>query len=427
MLAMLFQDGTVFYDTALDIFINHSILYANTTLQSTFNYFPMAYFVTLPQIWFYYQLHINSETLLRLVFKLPIIVADLLLASFFSDKALNKFLPDVFLKMKDKINPSNRSFNNFELFILFNPVIIYIVGMTNQIDVFPALLLVITWFAFKNEKYHLSGITVMMAFLIKEYAIFLLLALFFAYLKTSFIACKKFIVGNLLVVIPLVGIASYINFTGFINHAILYQLFRQPAGPSIFSFTYELGLGILPSSYVPVFTILINIFSFGIIFLTIVYSCFKIFKNPTDKNIISFTVFSFLIFCIFNKVFWPQYLVSLLSLWLLYRIEIGRPLTDDLIYWIIIVTPIFLLYRSGDFATQALVFLLGIDFFTDLILIAFSIHFILLFLLLITKRVNLKYPKPIIVYVLTLAFITSQIYFQWYIINLPNYALQSMP
>ena len=91
ILAIFFQDGVVFFDTGLDIFVNHSILYANTTLQSTFNYFPLAYLVTLPQIWLYYQQSFRNNILLRLMFKLPKIFADLVLAYLFNDHFLQRY------------------------------------------------------------------------------------------------------------------------------------------------------------------------------------------------------------------------------------------------------------------------------------------------------------------------------------------------
>ena len=390
ILVIFFQDGTVFYDTALDIFINHSVLYANTTLQSTFNYFPLVYLVTLPQICLYYQLPFRNDILLRLFFRLPIILADLLLASLFSDKIQQKFNLTNLSNLELLSTSSKRSINNFELFILFNPINIYIVGMTNQIDVFPAIFLVISWIAFKNKKFYASGIFVMTAFLIKEYAIFLMIFLMITYLKTSFNALRKFLIGNLIIFIPTIGIISAINFNGFMDHAIIYQLFRQPIGSSLSAFVYELGLIIVPTSFKTDLEIIISICAFGIIFLVMMVSGIVIYKNPSDKNIIWYTVLSFLVFCIFNKVFWPQYLVPLLALLLLYRIESAKNLSNEIIYWTISILPIFLLYRSGELATHTLVFLLGLDFFTDLLIIGILLHLILFLSLFKFKKITFR-------------------------------------
>ena len=426
-LVIFFQDGTVFYDTGLDIFINHSVLYADTTLQSTFNYFPLAYLVTLPQIWLYFQIPFRNNILFRLFFKLPIIFTNLLLAWLFSNKVQQKCNLTKFPKLNLTPNEPEKSFNNFELFMLFNPINIYIVGMTNQIDVFPAIFLVLTWMCFKNEKFLVSGIFVMIAFLIKEYAIFLMILLAIAYFKKSLNALIKYLIGNLIVFIPTIGIISIINFKGFLDHAILYQLYRQPIGSSLSSFVYQLCLPFVPSSFKTNFEILINILSFGIIFLMIIVCCGIIYSNPSYKNVILFSLLSFLIFCVFNKVFWHQYLVTLLVLWTLYRIEIKKPFSNEFISWVMIILPLFLLFRCGEFATPVLVNLLGKNFFILLIFLAFCTHIILLFYFSKTQRIDLSNKKFISSYCIILLFIISQILFQWYLINTPTFTLQTMP
>ncbi len=427
ILAIFFQDGSVFYDTGLDIFVNHSILYANTILQSTFNYFPFAYLVTLPQIWLYYQLPIRSNVLLRIMFKLPIITADLVLASLFSDKVLQKVNSGNLPFLNNSDQSLGRFINNFELFILFNPLNIYISGMTNQIDMFPAILLVLSWYAYKNNHYFFSGMAVMTAFLIKEYAIFLMIFLFIAIYRKSFHLSIKYILGNLIIAIPTILVVSLINFQGFIQHAIIYQLFRQPIGSSLSAFVFEIGKAVLPSSLDSFYQSLISFISFGIIFIFILVGSISIFKDPTDKKIIFFSVLSFLTFCLFNKVFWPQYLVSLFALWILYRIEYQKTLSNEFISWTVAILPIFLLLRSGEFATQSLVYILGLDFFTNLLLITFALHFILLISLWKMNKINIRHRKFVIAYCIIFTFIISQIFFQWYLIHLPSYTLQKMP
>ncbi len=426
ILAIFFQDGVVFFDTGLDIFVNHSILYANTTLQSTFNYFPLAYLVTLPQIWLYYQLPFRNDVLLRLMFKFPKILADLFLAYLVSDKILTRFLHYNIIS-KDQNVSTTRFVNSFELFILFNPLNIYISAMTSQIDMFPAILLILCWYAYKNDKYLLSGIFVMSALLIKEYAIFVVIFMFFALIKNSYKDSMKFIGGNLLVLVPTIGIISIINFKGFLDHAILYQLFRQPIGSSLSAFIYELGMYILPKSFLPVFQSLISIMGFSIIAIVTLVGVVKVFNSPNDKNVILYAVLAFLTFCLFNKVFWPQYLVPLLALWILYRVEVSKEFSQEFINWTLIMTPVFLLYRSGEFATKTLVFLLGLDFFTDILITAVILHVLLLLLLYRYKKITLKNKKVILTYFVVILFIISQIYFQWYFIHLPSYTLQKMP
>ena len=427
VLAIFFQDSIVFFDTGLDIFVNHSNLYANTTLQSTFNYFPLAYLVTLPQIWLYYLLPFRSSVLLRVMFKLPKISADLVLAWLFSDKFLYNLYQKDITNFKVVNQLSTKFINNYELFILFNPLNIYISAMTNQIDMFPAIFLVLSWYAYKKDKYLFSGMSVMIAFLIKEYAVFLMIILFFATLKRSFKFLKRFIIGNLIVFIPTVGIVSIINFRGFIDHAILYQLFRKPIGSSISAFVYEIGTYILPSTMDRIFQTLVSLSSFSIILLVFLFGCYKVYMAPTEKNIILYSTLSFLAFCIFNKVFWPQYLVSLFALWLLYRIENQKPFNNEFIYWVISITPIFLLYRSGELATQALVYILGLDFYIDLIIMFFALHIIIILFLVKMKQINIKNNRFIIGYFIIMIFIISQIYFQLYLIHLPTYTLQKMP
>ena len=427
ILAIFFQDGVVFFDTGLDIFVNHSILYANTTLQSTFNYFPLAYLVTLPQIWLYYQQSFRNNILLRLMFKLPKIFADLVLAYLFNDHFLQRYYSTTIHTAKTSISVSKRFINNYELFILFNPINIYTSAMSNQIDMFPAILLVICWLAYKNEKYFLAGVSGMTACLIKYFLIFLLILIFISLLKKPLKTIQPYIIDNLIVLIPTIVIISIINFQGFLDHAILYQLFRAPIGSSISALAYGIGVIILPSSLIYPFQSIISISGFGIISIVVLFSSINVYKNPTDKNVIFYSFLSFLMFCTFNKVFWPQYLVPLLALWLLYRIENTNHLSNEITYWTISIMPIGLLYRSGDFATHTLVNLLGPNFFIYLLLIGIGLHIFLLLTLLKTQKINFRNRNIMISYFVILIFLISQICVQWYVIHLPGYTLQTMP
>lgn len=426
LLAIFFQDGVVFFDTGLDIFINHTTLYANTTLQSTFNYFPFAYLVSLPQIWLYYQQPFRNDVLLRLFFKVPKIVADLVLAWLVSDKVLSRFAKKDFI-LKDNSSVKNRPVNNFELFILFNPIIIYISAMTNQIDIFPAILLVLCWYAYKNEYYFLSGMLVMSAFLIKEYAFFLAVLIFLALVMKSVKAALSFAIGNILVFVPTIVIIALINFQGFLDHAIIYQLSRQPIGSSLSAFVYEIGTAILPKSIHPLYQSAISIAGFALIASVLLFGSFKVVQIPSDKNVIFYSVLSFFAFCIFNKVFWPQYLVPLLALWVLYRIESKHELSNEFIYWTILVLPLFLLYRAGEFATPVLVAVFSNNFFLYFLLLAIVLHIILLVVFFKYNKISFRHKQFIIGYFIFIIFIISQISFQWYFIHLSTYTLQSMP
>ena len=118
------DDMPVFLETGREILVDKTAIYAPLTVDSLhdkFNYPPLAYLAILPGQFIYYLLPFRNSVLLRVLYKLPMIIADLWVAYLLRDK-----LPSALQSSAAKSQPVKEFISRPELFILFNPIMIYI-------------------------------------------------------------------------------------------------------------------------------------------------------------------------------------------------------------------------------------------------------------------------------------------------------------
>jgi len=159
-----------FYDQAVHFNVSGEVIYLPS--KTIFNYQPLAYI--LPSIFYlpfrglinqtaegilntnWEALHSVAVNWVLLIYKLPMIVADLmiifLLPKFFSDQRKKRLV---------------------QILWIFNPLGIFVSSMMGQVDIVIAFLLVLALLAKNNKKYCLSAILVAISALIKPIGLIL--------------------------------------------------------------------------------------------------------------------------------------------------------------------------------------------------------------------------------------------------------------
>ncbi|MHA2276525.1 MAG: hypothetical protein ACXAC2_12190 [Candidatus Kariarchaeaceae archaeon] len=159
------RDGAVFFETGEDIILHHTNIYNETSAHVRFNYFPLAYLAILPGLVLYFALPFRNDILQRILQKLPLILLDLFVAYYMREKT------DII----DKIS-------SYELFILFNPIVIFASSVKGQFDIIPAFLLLLAWNSYKKGQNVRSGVFSAASVLVKQYGfIFIIFLTYFNY------------------------------------------------------------------------------------------------------------------------------------------------------------------------------------------------------------------------------------------------------
>jgi hypothetical protein len=404
------DDMPVFLEAGREIIVDKTAIYAPLTensLHEKFNYPPLAYLAILPGQAIYYFLPFRNSVLKRVLYKLPMIIADLWVAYLLRDK-LSSGLQSSLAKKQ----PIKEVISTPELFILFNPIMIYISSIKGHFDVFAALFFVYSWLYFRKEKDIHAGIFGGIAILFKQHAVLFSFMIGVYLLKLNLKRLIRYIYGHLISTIPVLIIASIMNFEGMMNHMLLYHLDRKPAGISPTAFIYDLiryqGESLMIADMFALIMTLILI----VVQLTLAYKLWvsKLKLSDVTKTIL----FSFFFFCILNKVSWPQYLVVLVILWVVNKKENEVPISKTQLSWSYATTSLALSYRVNIVVPTDVQSFLG-DFWIQIIWITgVLIHFVII--LYLTKIKVPKVPlftnrKIIVIYILFLAVLPFHLYY----------------
>jgi Gpi18-like mannosyltransferase len=385
------NDGPVFLQTAEDILQNGTSIYFEGSMQNRFNYFPMAYLYILPGMGLYYLFNFDNLVLARVFLRMPINVADLLLAYF-----LRYYLRNVAQR-----EFSDSQIRNYELLVLFSPVLIYSGAYKGQFDIFVALLLLGSWIFLKQNRVVLSGILSALSILSKPYAIIVSFYVFVYLVKQDKKFSLVYVAGNILGAIPVLGLGAILNLDGMINHAILFHLHRPPDGFSI------IGLILDIVTYIPYFSGVnsvalsrpLSIISTAVLVLLLILTSFLLLRSEsTSDNLLKAINAGLLFFFLFNKVFWLQYVCLLFVFIMLYLIEQDKNIPITWIDWSLNTIPLVLILRCAFFVPEDIQQFLGENWYNIIWVLGSSLHLFVLGIQLQQKKDLLKTVHQICYY-----------------------------
>ncbi|MHA2254365.1 MAG: glycosyltransferase 87 family protein, partial [Candidatus Kariarchaeaceae archaeon] len=289
-------DGPVFFDTAEDILLKGEPIYFEGSLQFKFNYFPLAYFAILPGQAIYFLFDFDNVYLQRLFLKLPLIIADIIIAI-----------------IVGRGRELSKRINNLELFILFNPVLIYSGSVKGQFDVIPVLLILLAWRNLKQDKYLFSGVLTGAGILFKQYCALFSFFVWIQLMKQSKKNASKYFLGHLIISLPILLVSYVISSGRMVYHAVEFHLHRDPAGYSLTNYLHSFVLGtgkLLFSTNTAIaisdgFLILITI----LMVVILLYIAYRLWINAADHiYILQALVPAYLIFFALNRIFLFHYL-----------------------------------------------------------------------------------------------------------------------
>ncbi len=384
------NDFATFTETGNDILNLGTSIYASASLHRKFRYFPLAYLAVLPGQALYYLQPIRDIRLQRVFLKLPLILADIWLACMFRNSKFNQNDHD---KLSLEENDQRMSFS--ELFILFNPILIYAGSIKGQFDVIPGILLLYSW-RFHNEgSYTISGLCSGAAILFKQYCAMFSLLLVIALLRNDKRNLGRHILGVLTIFIPTLILGAVINLDAMIERAILYHVRRRPGGYSLFWLTsivleaigYDRDSSILPRTVGmgTVATVLI------VLFLS-----FWLLKSPETQQKVLQTFFLSFAALLILKVFHIHYLAAIIPLWTQYRRETRGRLTMTELAWAISLIPLTVSIRVNQMTPPDTRLLFGEDWLLLIWIIGVLSH-VALVLIFRLKNTPLYQNKWIIV------------------------------
>ncbi len=377
--AMLFRDYVdtyVFLETAEDILIFGTPFYTDTGFHALFNYFPLAFFPILIGPFLYFFLNLNNLMLQRLFLKIPFILGDLVLAWLLYKYSGN--------------NP------HIEQLMLFNPLLIYISAIKGQFDVLVAICVVMHWRALTQGAYLKSGFWASIAFLLKIHGGFLPFFVFVFLLPHQPKQALRMAGAALVTLVAVLLPFALIDLDGMISHAILYHVSRPPNGFSLTGMLYGAFNFLFPGS------VLVNVLIFvstGVLLWTLVYTSIEVFRlgqRKTDPHqILPFVIRFFILFFLFNKVFWLQYAIVPLAIYFLQDRNWNERQLKQALYWSILFIPIAAIFRLIEMVPPDLRNFLGESWISILWVSFVMLHFIglLAFLKAIewTRRSKLLY------------------------------------
>lgn len=258
-----------------------------------FNYQPLAYLI--PSVFYLPFSSIVKETgellinrnwlvlngeevnFLLLLYKLPMITADL---------AILFFISRLFIKESNK--------KNAMLLWAFNPLAIYVSSVMGQVDIIIALFVFVCLWAIKEKRYYLAVVAIATSALIKPVGLILLPIIALGYLAQSRNIVKT---GKLLVLgvaVYMVGILPYISSASY----RYYALFAEQINKSTYA-----AISIAAGTDIPYFFILLSL---------VILLVWK--KSITINTAIGLGLLASLVFTHFH----PQWLVWLMP-WLVVR------------------------------------------------------------------------------------------------------------
>lgn len=326
---MLFRDYVdtyVFLETAEDILIFGTPFYTDTGFHALFNYFPLAFFPILVGPFLYFTLNLNNLMLQRLFLKIPFILGDLVLAW-----------------LLYRYSDGN---SHIEQLILFNPLLIYISAIKGQFDVLVAICVVMHWRAITKGAYLKSGFWASIAFLLKIHGAFLPFFVFVFLLphkpKQALHMAGAALVTLVAVLLPF----AIMDLDGMILHAVLYHASRPPNGFSLTGMLYGALNFLFPGSVIVDALVFV---STGILLWALVYTSIKVFKIGQKKadphQILPFVIRFFILFFLFNKVFWLQYAIVPLAIYFLQDRDWNEKQLQQALHWSILFIPIAAIFR----------------------------------------------------------------------------------
>ncbi|MHA2098279.1 MAG: hypothetical protein ACW99A_06305 [Candidatus Kariarchaeaceae archaeon] len=394
ILSMFFidkNDGPVFEDTTYDILIRNTNIYNEDSLHNLFNYFPLAYLAILPGVAIYYLFDFDNKFLFRLFLKLPLLVTDIMLAFVLNrHMAFHKYSEEKISNNKDiqslkpndheqnsKHEISKKNISQVELFILFNPFIIYTSSIKGQFDVIPVFFLLLGWREFEKEKFVKSGFYIAISILFKQYGVLFSYILGLTLLRTKYNKVYRFILGHLLIAIPVIGIAVLWNSEGLLYHAVEYHLERPYAG---FSFAAILNFFV---QYVIIN--LINILFLTLLIYVLIYRGYILWNSDNSpSDIIRALIYSYIAFFLLNTVLFEQYSIIFMVLWVEQKFINHGKILDTSLYWNYAVIPLSLIFRVFFMTPPDVQEIFGPYWIQIIWFSGIFIHFILMYIF--TKR-----------------------------------------
>jgi len=379
-------DGSVFIQTTKDILLYKTELYFDSTLQYKFNYFPLVYLIYLPSMAFYYFIFpIKSPAFERLFLKLPLILGELFAAYLF--RPINK----------------KTMVSTLELFILFNPFILYAGSYKSQFDIFPGIFMLLAWRKKIEERPYASGIFSGIAMMMKQYSLLFSFFIWLHYVRHDKKKAYYHSLGIITVFIPVLGIGALLNPHGMIYHAILFHLGRNPNGYSLTVIIYYATLAIL--SFLGSFQIITTLIAQGILLVAnflllylLVKISIRVWNTPKNDyaGLLYNVLLGFGIFYFLNKGFLFHYLAAFFVLLTEYwRITRRKP-SLRLLAWEIAFIPIIYALRIILMVPIDIKVLIGPNWFLILWIILILIHMLIIILITIIKGKNyLFYNKKV--------------------------------
>ena len=453
-------DGGVFLTEAENILVNGYTIYGNDTMDSAFNYFPMAYLTILPGLVIYHFSgldFIDSQYLTRVFLKLPIVVGNLSLAGiyalyYFSSKKKEPVLPEeeVSPVMEEKtIQDEKREFRGSfpkikemrgeivdlyrspislaEFFILFNPILLFSGIFKGQFDIWSGVFLFLAWISYRRGEYGRVGIYCGIAMFIKQYNILFSWLLLVALLKERKIKEMGIVIINVLIIAAINFAAGFILAPEtFLYHAIIFHIERAPTGYSVTAFvTY--GIVFVRTVFLPVavssnLIVILSLLSSVVSLVLLLYFVyFKIIKEPYLSNfmILKRILEAHVLFFIFAKVLYLQYLTIFATFAPEYQYARAKVLPKRFVSWMFIITPLLVTVRIAHFVPQTVRITIGPYWLSTIFLLFMLAHFALLGLFAVTKTQIFPRNRYYVVYVLAL--VTSLLNFavQSYLATLP--------
>ncbi len=378
-------DGQVFTATAYDLLVDHRPIYYDGSAQARFNYFPLAFLTILPGMAIYYFLiPFSSPILERIFLKLPVILAELWLAYLFKNDSISP--------RKHYSSDSPFAITYTELFLLFNPIILYAGSYKGQFDVFPAIALVYAWRLFEREQDFKAGIATSVAVLIKQHGAIFIFLVFVALIGKSKKRSIKFFLGNVVVTLPVLAVGAWINLQGMIDHAILFHLGRLPNGYSISSVLFYLfliggkAIGFEQAGEFIAYGLL-DVFSLVLISSELFLGYLLVKKPRNDVEIMRHILYGYGIFFLLNKGFLIHYITVFLVLWVEYKRIQEDPITSYHVGWAIVTIPLLFVFKMPLMTPADIRTILGQYWAAILWGLLIAVHFLLM--KIITRTVPL--------------------------------------
>lgn len=342
-------DSFVFLEVARDVVLYDRGIYFEGVLHSKFNYFPLAYLAVLPGLFLYYSYLPPNLYLERILLKLPFMLGDLYLAHQVSKMDFNLEGDDI----PGKIATGITGLKNYELFILFNPFLIFISSIKGQFDIIPAIFIFFSFRSFRNSEYLKSGFFIGISILFKQYGLiinaFLGLYVLFQGKRETF----NYIVGFFLSVFPVILFGALMNLNGMIQHALLFHINRIPSGLSVTALLYYVTY--FGFRYMDLPTVADSFSSFilstSVIILlsSLLVLAAKFYYSDRSYGILTkYMFYGFVFSILLNKVFYFQYLVPFFVIAIEYMYTQKKLFSDTQFAWEFSIIPFAVMYRVID-------------------------------------------------------------------------------